>query len=134
MHRLGGNSLRDEGAIAVCNALKESKVSKLAYLDLEYNGIGADGAKAIAAYCAVSASLTSLNVSHNGIIGEAAQELATVVLGKQSLEHFCEIPLKELRADSLTELDLMGKGVGVPGALVLAELLRTVSSSLTNLS
>ena len=37
----------------------------------------------------------SLDVSHNGIIGEAAQELATVVLGKQSLEHFCEIPLKD---------------------------------------
>ena len=53
---MGGNNLRDEGAIAVCNALKENKVSKLAYLDLEYNGIGADGAKAIAAYCAVSSS------------------------------------------------------------------------------
>jgi endonuclease III-like uncharacterized protein len=53
--------LRDEGAIAVCNALKESKVSKLKELLIYSNGIGAEGAKAIAAYCAVSASLTNLS-------------------------------------------------------------------------
>ena len=57
---MGANRLRDEGAIAVCNALKESKVSKLEELFISSNGIGADGAKAIAAYCAVSASLTSV--------------------------------------------------------------------------
>ena len=62
---MGGNSLRDEGATAVCNALKESKVSKLEELFISSNGIGADGAKAIAAYCAVSASLTSCNLRDN---------------------------------------------------------------------
>ena len=58
---MGANSLRDEGAIAVCNALKESKVSKLEELFISNNDIGADGAKAIAAYCAVSAVLTNLS-------------------------------------------------------------------------
>jgi hypothetical protein len=38
-----------------------------------------------------------------------------------------------LRADSLSELDLSGQGVGVPGALVLANLL-PVTGALTKLS
>ena len=46
------------------------------------------------------------------------------------VRHFCNIPLKELRADSLTELKLYNKGVGVPGALVVAHFL-PVSASLT---
>ena len=64
---MGANSLRDEGAIAVCNALKESKVSKLEELFISNNDIGADGAKAIAAYCAVSASMTALDVQYNSM-------------------------------------------------------------------
>lgn len=95
------------------------------------NDIGPEGAKALAESLRVNASLTSLNVCHNNITGDGAQELAKVVLGKPSLETFCEIPLKQLRADSLTELDLSDKGVGVPGALVLAYLLKNVSASLT---
>ena len=33
-------------------------------------------------------------------------------LGTFKIEMFNEIPIKEMRADSLTELDLKGKGVG----------------------
>ena len=76
-----------------------------------------------------SRSLTSVDVSNNGITGDGAQNLATVVLEKASLESFCGIPLKELRTDSLSKLDLNSKGVGVPGALVVAHFLR-VSRSL----
>ena len=47
-----------------------------------------------------------------------------MVLAKPSLDRFCSIPLKKLRADSLSELDLKDKGVGDPGALVLAHFLR----------
>ena len=72
----------------------------------------------------VSRSLTSVDVSWNGITGDGAQQLATAVLEKPSLESFCGIPLKELRADSLLKLDLKGKGVCVPGALVVAHFLR----------
>ena len=39
------------------------------------------------------------------------------------LTDFGGIPMSALRENSLTELDLNGKGVGVPGALVLAKLL-----------
>jgi hypothetical protein len=36
---------------------------------------------------------------------------------------FNEIPLKEMRADSFTELDLEGKDVGVEGGMVVAGLI-----------
>eukprot|EP00900_Chrysochromulina_parva_P019069 jgi/Chrpa1/27163/Chrysochromulina_OHIO_Genome00026158-RA len=36
---------------------------------------------------------------------------------------FNEIPIKEMRADSFTELDLNGKGVGVEGGMVVAGLI-----------
>ena len=66
---MGSNHLRDEGTIAVCNALEQSKVSKLEELHIYNNDIGANGAKAVAAFCTVSASLTSLNISSNRLCG-----------------------------------------------------------------
>ena len=99
-------------------------------LDLSVNGLGPEGAKALAP-ALVRASLTSLSVAYNGIIGDGAQQLASAVLAKPNLEVFSGIPLKELRADSLTTLGLSGKGLGVPEAIVLADLLRSVSASLT---
>ena len=61
---LGQNDLGDDSAIAIASALKQSKVSKLAELDL--NGyrsnkkIGPAGAKELAAYLAVTAELTTV--------------------------------------------------------------------------
>ena len=61
---LGGNELGDEGATVIAQALKESSVSKLASLDLNGYGskkkIGPAGAKALAEYLSVTASLTSV--------------------------------------------------------------------------
>ena len=50
------------------------------------------------------------------------------MLAKPNLEVFSGIPLKELRADSLTTLDLSGRGLGVPEVIVLADLLRSPSA------
>ena len=36
---------------------------------------------------------------------------------------FNEIPVKEMRADSFTELDMEGKGIGVEGVMVVAGLI-----------
>ena len=55
-----GNRLRDEGTIILCDALRESTVSKVEELSLYNNEIGPDGAKAIAALCTVCASLTQV--------------------------------------------------------------------------
>ena len=78
---------------------------------------------------AVCASVTSLSTAYNKITGDGAQQLASAVLAKPTLENFSGIPLKELRTDSLTMLDLSYKGLGVPEAMVLADLLRSVTPS-----
>ena len=63
------------------------------------------------------------SVTGNNITGEGAESLAKVVLEHTSLMDFCGIPLSSLRQNSITELDLEGKGIGVPGAIVLSSLL-----------
>ena len=45
---------------------------------------------------------------------------------------FCGIPLASLRENSITELNLKGKGVGEPGAIVLSKLLPS-AAALTSL-
>jgi hypothetical protein len=65
----------------------------------------------------------SRSVCFNGITGDGAKQLAMAVLKHASLTVFCDIPLVGLRENSVTELDLEEKGVGVPGAIVLSSLL-----------
>jgi Ran GTPase-activating protein (RanGAP) involved in mRNA processing and transport len=80
-----GNRLGHEGATILCNALRESKVTKVRELDLSMNDIGPEGAKAVAAMAAVVASLTSLSTAYNDISGNGAQQLAAAVLSKPTL-------------------------------------------------
>ena len=72
------------------------------------------------------------SVGHNNITGDAANHLATVVLDHAAMTDFCGIPLTSLRENSITELDLPGKGIGVPGAIVLSKLLPS-AAALTSL-
>eukprot|EP00964_Phaeocystis_antarctica_P012337 scaffold6811_cov55-Phaeocystis_antarctica.AAC.3 len=44
------------------------------------------------------------------------------------MTEFCGIPLASLRDNSITELDLRRKGVGVPGAIVLSKLLPSAAA------
>jgi hypothetical protein len=46
-----------------------------------------------------------------------------VVLEHSLLTDFCGIPLSSLRQNSMKELDLENKGIGMPGAIVLSSLL-----------
>ena len=57
---VGGNNLRDEGTLILCDAMRGSTVSKVQELGLNSNGIGPDGAKAVAALCAAMASVTEV--------------------------------------------------------------------------
>ena len=57
---VGYNKLGDEGTTILCDALRESTMSKVQELGLNNNFIGPDGAKAIAALCAAMASVTSV--------------------------------------------------------------------------
>ena len=52
--------MKDEGTIIICSALSKSKASKLQELDLGHNDITFEGAESVAAYLAVTASLTTV--------------------------------------------------------------------------
>lgn len=101
MLNVRGNQLGDEGAAAICDALRESKVSQVKELD----------------------------VRHNRISGQGARQLAAAVLANHRIETFNTIPVKEMRADALTELDLRSQGLdnkgglGIEGGLLVASLL-----------
>ena len=68
------------------------------------------------------------SVGFNGIMGDAAENLATVVLEHAGMTNFCGIPLVSLRENTITELDLNYKGIGVPGAIVLSKLLPSAAA------
>ena len=75
-----------------------------------------------------NSGLTSLDVRNNKIVGDGASQLSTAVLGNHKIERFNGIPIKEMRTDSLTELDLSGRAFGIEGAMVVAGLLPAMAS------
>ena len=77
------------------------------------------------------ASSCFCSVGFNYITGDGAENLAKVVLEHATLTDFCSIPLVSLRENSLKELDLKEKGIGVPGAIVLSNLLPSASALTT---
>ena len=72
------------------------------------------------------------SIGFNDITGDAASHLAKVVLEHAAMTEFCGIPLASLRENSITELNLRGGGVSVPGAIVLSKLLPS-AAALTSL-
>jgi hypothetical protein len=121
---LSVNRIGDDGAKVIAEALKV-KDSKIMSLDASSENIGPVGGKLIseALRTSVTGALTRVDVRHNNIAGDGAVQLAAAVLGNLKIEMFNEIPIKEMRANSLTELDLNGKGVGVEGVMVVAGLI-----------
>ena len=99
-----------------------------AQLNLYDTNIGAEGAAAIGEALKVNGSLMSLDTRSNDISGAAAQQLAEAALGS-ALEVFGEVPVKQLRADTLTQLSLSSEGLGPTEAILLARLI-SVSGSL----
>ena len=68
-------------------------------------------------------ALNSLNLCRNDL-GDGSNTIAQAVLQHSALEVFCEIPVKQVREDSLTQLDLAFKDIGAHGAIVLSDLLK----------
>ena len=95
--RLASNSLRDEGTITLCNALSESKASKLQRLDIRANGITGKGAASVAAYLAVTASLTVTDMRYNELDTESATMLANIA--KEKMISLCGITPEQTEAD-----------------------------------
>ena len=125
-HRLRGNELLDEGTIVVCDALRESKVSRIEELDLSYNRIGLPGAESVAAYVAVTASLTSVNLLSNKMDIESATMLLKVKAEKSMLRTLCGLTHEE------TEINLNSQGLGPADAMLLAPEV-SVMTSLTKI-
>ena len=90
----------------------------------------AEGIKAIAAGIRDSGFLTAVDTRRNGIRVEGAEQLAAAVLRSSSMVTFGDVPIKELRADAVTTLNLHNKNLGPTEALVLVGLL-PMSRSLT---
>ena len=66
------------------------------------------------------------SVNGNNITGEAAEQLCKLVLSLPSMSNFGGIPIKLLRENTMTTLDLSGgrcKALRSPAALVLSALL-----------
>ena len=86
-------------------------------------GTDMTGIKELAAALVVNGALTRVDVRSNNIAGDSAEQLSAAILGNLKIEMFNEIPIKEIRANSITELDLQWKGIGVEGVMVLAVLI-----------
>ena len=128
---ISNNQMGDEGVKPICEALKQNTTLKV--LDLNARNvsggeIGPQGAKYLADMLGVNASVTCVDVRRNNIAGDGASELSAAVLANTKIEVFNEIPIKEMRADALTELDLKGKGIGVEGGMVVAGLVPVMGS------
>jgi Ran GTPase-activating protein (RanGAP) involved in mRNA processing and transport len=109
------NQLGDEGTTNLCDALRESTVSKVQELSLIGNGIGPDGAKAIAALCAVCASLTKILVGWNRLGNEGATIL-------------CDALRESAVVTKVQELDLSNNNIGPEGAKAVAAMAAVVAS------
>ena len=109
--------------------IKELRADTLTTLDLSRKNLGPTEAIVLAGLLPGSRSLSAVDTRRNGIGGEGAEPLAAAVLGSASMVTFGEVPIKELRADALTTLDLRHKDLGPTEAIVLAGLL-LVSRSL----
>jgi len=128
---LSGNKMGPEGVKALAPGIAAN--GSVTSLILSHNSIGATGVKPLADALAVNSSLTSLDVRHNSISGEGASQLAKVVVDNPKIQMFNKIPIKKMRDDSFTELDLNRHGIGVEGGMVVAGLL-PVMGDLTSLN
>jgi hypothetical protein len=101
-------------------------------LDLRKERLCGPGAMLVSDLISAMGALKRVDVRHNNIAGDVTMQLSAAVLGNLKIEMFNEIPLKEMRANSLTELDLKGNGVGVEGGMVVAGLI-PVMGALTSI-
>ena len=140
---LGSNSIGDEGAKAIAEALKVNTV--MTELNLSWNLIGVDGAKAIAEALKVNTAVTTLYLNHNSFGDEGAiaiaealkvnEVLTTLDLYRHDIGPEGAIAIAEaLKVNAVvTNLNLRSNSIGVEGAKAIAEALK-VNAVLTELS
>ena len=122
---VGYNNIDEAASLLLIAAMKGKSMESIGMAGCE---LGVEGAKATAELVSVMASLTRVDVRFNDLAGDSASQLSEVVLGNENIEVFNEVPIKQMRTDSLTELDLEGKYIGVEGCMVVAGLLPAMAS------
>ena len=126
---LGGNSLKDEGISAICEAIQSNKESKLALLDISRNSIGPEGVKKVVAMAAATLSLTEVRQGaklspHWYRLGcPPSHSQSTPRCSQVNLDGF-PLPVKKLNGTDPTEtLDFSEKDLGFASAAVIASLI-----------
>lgn len=134
---LDDNEIGDEGGAAIAEALRVN--ATLTKLGLTGTGIGDEGMAAIAEALYVNATLTILDMNNNyGTTrgGTAARRLANAALASKSLVEFSQVPIAQLRANTLTELDIsefrcgimeLTESMVVAGLMNISRKLRTLT-------
>ena len=130
------NNLGDEGVGSIASALTESTASQLESIDLRNNNIGSKGAESLAAWLAVTGSLTSIDLSDNALFPNG--EVPSSSLIGDSLETGAKVRMNEVYDGELTVLkeanDEGNVHIGDPtGIQAIADALR-VTGSLTSVS
>ena len=120
----------EESLPTLCEALKnnetlnELRLASNFDFGVDLKGlVKTEGIQALCEMLRTNTTLTELDLRHPNLAGENTERLATAALEHPALTSFGAIPLGALRENSLHELDLSGKSVGVPGAIVLSRLL-----------
>jgi len=141
---LGGrNVIGDDGAAVIARALKNSKTCNLASLNLSgehgtANQIGAVGARGLAEYISVSASLTILSIQDN-FLGDDGTKLLCDALSQSTVTNIEELNFYENNIEwagaravgqmaavvaSLTKINLSANFLGDRGVIALCDALK----------
>ena len=108
------NNLGEEGWCAIFDALRDNPQNKIAKWNLYGQGINPTISKSLAAYMAVSASLTSVSLLGNKFDNESASMLLKVKEEKPALITLCGLMPDQ------TQVDFSNRGLGPPDAMLLA--------------
>ena len=108
------NILGDDGTILLCDALRESTVTKIEELNFFGSNIDCAGALAVGKMAAVVASLTKINLSWN-------------FLGDRGVIALCDA-LTNSTVTNLQQLKVARNGIGEQGANALAQMVANVTS------
>ena len=130
LHSVSYNNFNQAASLGLLVAMKGKSMESIGMAGC---CLGEEGVKVVAEMASVMGALERLDVRNNKIAADGAAQLSAAVLGNLKIEMFNKIPIKEMRANSFTELDLKEKLVGVEGGIVIAGLIPFMGA-LTKLS
>lgn len=118
---IAGNYLGRKGGIAIVNALRKNSTLKKLYI--ASTGLTGQVIVALADVVRKNSSLEDLDIGDVKVGDTASRKMAEAVLESESMETFNGIPMKKMRENALTELNVRDENDMI-GGIVLARLLR----------